>query len=188
LLDSNDTLYNEYLQWKYDGPDKEWVALIDVSIVHSNCRYCIRSADIDRITVGEVVTGPYQSENEEEMKKFENEVALMLKVRERGKFWLRRIQLKDLTIKELFSKILEKWNNPEKGQIVQVYELWDNTRKPITTDEGVQSLNEAHELEIIFENPGSKDRASYTTWWYNKFKGENVVKDPERIPPAPEVG
>jgi len=112
----------------------------------------------------------------------------MLKVRERGKFWLRRIHLEELTLNELLSKIRDKWDDPEKGEIIQVYELWDNERTPITTDERVKTLKEAHELEIVFENPGSKERASYTTWWYKKFKGQDVVKEQERVPPAPEVG
>jgi hypothetical protein len=47
-LNSNDTAYNEYLQWKIDGPSKEWIALVDLSILHSECRFCIRSADLDR--------------------------------------------------------------------------------------------------------------------------------------------
>ena len=39
-------------------------------------RFCIRSADIDRKNIGEVVTGPYQQENEEEAIKYEGKQAL----------------------------------------------------------------------------------------------------------------
>ncbi len=75
-LANNDTAYNEYLDWKVKGPSKEFVALADLSIRHSDCRLCIRSADIDRLLVGEVVTGPYQQENEQEAKKFSGKSAL----------------------------------------------------------------------------------------------------------------
>jgi hypothetical protein len=66
----------EYLSWKYDGPDKDWIALIDLSVVHSSCRYCIRAGDIDRKNIGEVVTGPFEEENQAEMSKYEGKAAL----------------------------------------------------------------------------------------------------------------
>ena len=79
-LDSNDTAYNEYLSWKYEGPSKEWIALVDISIVHSECRFCVRSADIDRLVVGEVVTGPFEEENKVEMQKYQGSDALSNKI------------------------------------------------------------------------------------------------------------
>eukprot|EP01119_Soliformovum_irregulare_P019796 TRINITY_DN6339_c0_g1_i3.p1 TRINITY_DN6339_c0_g1~~TRINITY_DN6339_c0_g1_i3.p1 ORF type:complete len:422 (+),score=109.33 TRINITY_DN6339_c0_g1_i3:3-1268(+) len=100
-LDKDDNLYREYLSWKRDGPSLDFMALVDLSVVHSACRFCIKAADIDRKTVGEVTTGPYEEENDEEMKKFTGTSAIMLKIRERGKFWLRRIHLVDRTYKEL---------------------------------------------------------------------------------------
>jgi len=108
------------------------------------------------------------------MEKFKDKVALMVKVRERGKFWLRRIHLEQLTIEELRERILEKWNDPEKGEIISIYELWDREREAnaIKSTERVRSLKEGHELEIIFENPGDKDRSSYTTWWNERHKGQ----------------
>eukprot|EP01117_Protostelium_nocturnum_P020977 TRINITY_DN985_c0_g1_i1.p1 TRINITY_DN985_c0_g1~~TRINITY_DN985_c0_g1_i1.p1 ORF type:complete len:497 (-),score=138.87 TRINITY_DN985_c0_g1_i1:296-1786(-) len=92
-LDSNDTAYNEYLTWKKEGPDQTWISLIDLAIVHSNCRFCILSADIDRKQVGEVLTGPYINDNVDEMFLWEGKGAKQLKVRERGTFYLKWIYL-----------------------------------------------------------------------------------------------
>jgi hypothetical protein len=41
----------------------------------------------------------------------------VLKVRERGKFWLRRIHLEDLTLEELYKKIRDKYaDDPATGK------------------------------------------------------------------------
>ncbi len=69
-LDRNETAYNEYLEWKWKGPDLHFIMLMDNSIVHSNCRFCIRAGDIDRKVIGEVQTGPFQLENENEMQRY----------------------------------------------------------------------------------------------------------------------
>jgi hypothetical protein len=96
-------------------------------------------------------------------------------VRERGTFYLRWIFLESLTIKELYDKIMERYEDkPEKGEIYSVYRLWDRYKNPITTDEQVASFEEDEELEIIFENPSSKDRGSYSAWWYKKYRGETI--------------
>jgi len=176
LLDSNDELYNEYLKWKFEGPDKEWIALIDLGIVHSACRFCIRSADIDRITVGEVRTGPFEEENQLEMQQYQNTNAKMFKIRERGTFWLRRIHLETETIVNLKNKIQQKYkgdqssSRPEtiRGEIISIYRLWDRYHTPIVNNSQLKDLSYGTELEVIFENPGSLDRHSYTKWWYEK--------------------
>jgi hypothetical protein len=94
----------------------------------------------------------------------------VLKVRERGKFWLRRIHLEELTVAELYSKIKSKYSDDkETGDIFAVYELWDRTKTPIKTDAQVQQLLEGHELEVIFERPASSLRGSYSLWWQTKF-------------------
>jgi hypothetical protein len=72
MLDKNDTAYNEYLKWKTEGPSTDWVALIDLSIVHSECRFCIRTGDLHRKQVGEVVTGPYAEYNAKEHEKYKD--------------------------------------------------------------------------------------------------------------------
>lgn len=55
---------------------KEWIALMDISIVHSACRVCMRAGDLDRKNIGEVVTGPFIAENNEEMNRYSNQDAL----------------------------------------------------------------------------------------------------------------
>lgn len=34
-LAENDELYNDYWKWKYEGPSQDWIALMDLGIVHS---------------------------------------------------------------------------------------------------------------------------------------------------------
>jgi hypothetical protein len=41
-------MYDEFFKWKTQGPSKEWIALMDLSIVPAACRFCIRAGDIDR--------------------------------------------------------------------------------------------------------------------------------------------
>lgn len=87
FLAKNKTAYDHYLSWKTEGPSKEFIALVDLSIVHSSCRYCIRSADIDRYSftissliirkiIGEVETGPFVEENAKEMEKYKGKNSL----------------------------------------------------------------------------------------------------------------
>ena len=114
--------------------------------------FCIRSADIDRQTVGEgkivqveiqVEKGPFKGENIKEMKKYVMKNAISIfqleinfssveSKRERGKFWLRRIHIEFFNLKELDEKILQKYNNPEYGEIFGVYKLWDPHREIFT--------------------------------------------------------
>ena len=92
----------------------------------------------------------------------------MLKVRERSEFWLRRIHLVDLTFEELKRAILEKWNDSSKGEIIWIYELWDREKVLIDSDLRVNQLQYGHEIEVVFENPASKDRGSYSKWYEEK--------------------
>jgi hypothetical protein len=62
---------------------------------------------------------------------------------------MRRIHLEHRTVSELFDKIKKKWNDPAKGDIIYVYELWDKNKTPITDDARVQNLIQGHELEIV---------------------------------------
>jgi hypothetical protein len=97
----------------------------------------------------------------------------VLKVRERGEFWLRVIHLQYYTIAELKQKILEKYNDPKKGEIIWIYELWDRERLPFSGDTNVQSLSQGTELEVVFENPSSPYRGSYSDWYWKKIKEKN---------------
>jgi len=169
MLDKNDELYQQYLQWKTLGPSPDWISLIDLSIVHSECRFCIRTADLHRKEIGEVVTGPFVEQNKVEMEKYRDKLALMLKVRERGTFYLKRIHLEELSIKELFKKISEKFDS-SKLPIHSIYDLWDRSRTPITTDIEVENLEEGQELEIIFQDFENPNRGSYSIWYAEKKK------------------
>ncbi len=85
-LDKNDTAYQEYLAWKgewdlsvfepsvdfeatEDGLSKDFIAHSDIARVHSKCRLCIRTADLQRLDVGQQFAGnPWQQENEQAAK------------------------------------------------------------------------------------------------------------------------
>ena len=90
----------------------------------------------------------------------------MLKIRERGQFYLRRIHLTSFTFAELKRKIMAKWSDDnEKGEIVWIYELWDRNKELIDSDLRVNELQNGHELEVVFSRPGNKDRHDYYRWW-----------------------
>jgi len=143
-LDSNDTAYQEYLEWKTKGPSDDWVALVDLGNVHSSCRLCIRTADLQRKEVGLVKGGP---SGEPEPADY----SIRLQVRERGKFWLRPVYLQQHTLQELKDKIEKFIPHDEKGYIYSIYELW--TRRKILGNEDLESLSSDEELEVIFVVP-----------------------------------
>eukprot|EP01119_Soliformovum_irregulare_P004436 TRINITY_DN1543_c0_g1_i1.p1 TRINITY_DN1543_c0_g1~~TRINITY_DN1543_c0_g1_i1.p1 ORF type:complete len:516 (+),score=136.53 TRINITY_DN1543_c0_g1_i1:1328-2875(+) len=171
-LDKNESAYNQFLSWKYDGPTQDFISLVDLGIVHSWCRTCIRAADLDRKDFGEPIPGPFREQNEKEMKSFENADALMLKVRERGKFWLRRLHLEYGTIRELKFKLKEKFILAEPqvdyGQVYRIYKIWDLEKKSIETDADVMALEYGDELEVIWTRPSWDQRHSYTEWYQKK--------------------
>ncbi len=84
----------------------------------------------------------------------------MLKVRERSTFWLKHIYLEDRTMISLLSAILKKYSG--KGDIIFIYTLWERVK--LMSDEQVLHLKHGEELEIVFENPYSVDRGSYSKW------------------------
>jgi hypothetical protein len=98
----------------------------------------------------------------------------VIRVRERGKFWMREIYLEKLTYDELMNQITERYkDHKDKFPIYSIYNLWDPKRTPITTDSQVIHLFQdpifkPPEIEIIFEDPRSLERYSYTQWWYKK--------------------
>jgi hypothetical protein len=144
-LDSNDTAYEEYLSWKKTGPTDDWVALVDLANVHSNCRLCIRTADLHRKEVGPVIKGQPKGETRP------NTRALELHVRERGKFWLRNIYLTKPSVAQLKQKINEWVPHAKDSYLHSMYELW--TRSPIKTDADVAKLTSKSEIEAVFVVP-----------------------------------
>jgi hypothetical protein len=93
----------------------------------------------------------------------------VVKVRERGEFYLRRIHLVYFTLDELKRKIMDKWSDdPDVGEIVWIYELWDRNKELIESDLRVKQLQYGHELEIAFSRPGNQNRHDYYRWWKKK--------------------
>lgn len=41
---ANQTAYEEMLDWKRVGPQDKFLALVDLNVVHSNCRLCVHLA------------------------------------------------------------------------------------------------------------------------------------------------
>lgn len=105
----------------------------------------------------------------------------MVRVRERGKFWLREIYISEPTYQELMAAITERYQDqPEKFPIYAIYDLWDDYKTPILSDKQVLELLEGDaypEVEIIFLEPGAPNRYSYTDWYYKK-KGKPVPPRP----------
>jgi hypothetical protein len=144
-LDKNDTAYMEYLQWKKTGPTDDWVSLIDLGNVHSNCRLCIRTADLHRKDVGPVKIGQPKGETKPKGSSLE------IHVRERGKFWLRPVYLVSKTMAELKKKIDTYVPHDSESYLHSIHELW--SKKPIKTDADVRALSPKTELEAIYVIP-----------------------------------
>jgi hypothetical protein len=182
-LDKNDTAYQEYLTWKQDGLSADFIAHSDIARVHSKCRLCTRTADLQRLDVGQQFAGnPWQQENVQAAKN-SSPGSRMVRIRERGKFWLREIYVNTLTYSELKERIIERYQDqPHLLPIYSFYNLWDPKRKTITTDEQVQRLFEDAypEVEIIFREPASTDRYSYSEWYF-KTKGLPIPPIPPPI-------
>jgi len=133
------------LQWKKKGPSDDWVAMVDLAHVHSNCRLCIKTADLHRREVGPVRKGQPEGEKRPLGR------ALEVQVRERGKFWLRPIYLTAATVKQLKDKIVKYVPHTEGAYLHSMYDLW--TKEPITTDADVKKLTAKTEVEAIFVVP-----------------------------------
>ncbi len=98
----------------------------------------------------------------------------MLKVRERGKFWLRRLHITDFSIQHLKENIKEKFSHvPFLGEIYSIYELWDRNHVELT-ESRLKELDYGHELEVIFTKPASKERGSYSRWWYKAHRNQDL--------------
>ena len=161
-LDKDDKQYNEYLQWKKEGPSKDFMAVVDRAIVHSSCRLCIRVADHQRAMYGNRV-------GHEAKKKNLPEDTLALQVRPRGEFYLRYVYLSpnERTMESLNAKVLEMYaeHNPSPGEVHSIFRLWDRLERPLDDKDfknGV--IEEDLELEIIFTYPIHKERGMYYKW------------------------
>ncbi|XP_010487861.1 PREDICTED: glycoprotein 3-alpha-L-fucosyltransferase A [Camelina sativa] len=108
-LADNPDAYNQTLRWKHEGPSDSFKALVDMAAVHFSCRLCIFVATKIR----------EQEEKGLEFKKRPckctrgSETVYHLYVRERGRFDMESIFLKDgnLTLEALKSAIISKFKS-----------------------------------------------------------------------------
>ena len=155
-LDRNDTKYEEYLAWKEKPYTKSFKALVDVSNVHSACRMCIKAADINRMKYG-------AEERPENLPTFtkkmmaENEGALPLWVRERGKYWPLPVFVKERTVEALKKAALDVLRPVgtagRKGEttVWGMYDRYTRITKEayIVDDDVVKEMHPFTELEIV---------------------------------------
>uniref|UniRef100_A0A1J3CWK7 Fucosyltransferase n=1 Tax=Noccaea caerulescens TaxID=107243 RepID=A0A1J3CWK7_NOCCA len=108
-LADNPAAYNKTLRWKQEGPSDSFKALVDMAAVHSSCRLCIFVATRIR-------------EQEEKSPEFKRRpckctrgsvTVYHLYVRERGRFYMESIFLKDgnLTLEALEYAVLTKFKS-----------------------------------------------------------------------------
>ncbi|KAG2385640.1 hypothetical protein C9374_003455 [Naegleria lovaniensis] len=161
-LDRDDAKYNEYLKWKQEGPSPDFMALVDLALVHSSCRLCIRVADHHRAMYGNRVG--------HEVKKISmQQGTLALQVRPRGEFFMKYLYLEqhEQNMTALQEKILElyKDHSPFPGKVYSIYRLWDRLQRPIDDNDFTNGvLAQDIELEVIFTYPNHPGRGQYTLW------------------------
>ncbi len=166
MLDRDDAKYQEYLQWKIDGPSDDFKAVVDRAIVHSSCRLCIRVADYQRAMYGANMVG----HETRRVDTIGNEKVLGLRVRPRGEFYMKYVYLtgvEERNLQSLYDKVLQAYADhvPAPGQVHSIFRLWDRLERPIEDADfrnGV--LEQDMELEIIFTYPIHPERGDYYKW------------------------
>ncbi|BDA42419.1 Putative fucosyltransferase-like protein [Coccomyxa sp. Obi] len=109
-LIQNATAYNEMLAWKATGPQDKFLALLDLSVVHSSCSLCIHLAT--RIRAAEEAVQPRQLPCSCRRGPRGSVVHHVL-VRERGRFDSRDVFLegKNMTVAGLHEAIQQAFSN-----------------------------------------------------------------------------
>jgi len=160
-LDSNDTAYLEYLQWKTKGYSDDFKAAVDVTSVHSTCRACIVAGDWLRqeegISVWELPDESYLQDGADAEK------GKIVYLRQRGFFKYVEVILREPSLSSLveaalsFVPIVEfnKWkNNDQAGMkvgVARVYAIYNKQHKTfVHTDAAVAEVPSGVELEVIF--------------------------------------
>jgi len=160
-LDSNDTAYLEYLQWKSEGYSDDFKAAVDITSVHSTCRTCIVAGDWLRqeegISVWEQQDESYIQEGGDA------EEGKIVYLRQRGFFKYIEVILRDQSLIALveaalsFVPIVEfnKWKNNDQATkkvvVPRVYAIYNKQHKTlIHTDAAVAVMPSGVELEVIF--------------------------------------
>eukprot|EP01132_Coremiostelium_polycephalum_P005939 gene5939-7396_t len=127
-LDKNETAYQEHLAWKKTGPTKEWMSIIDTSLVSPQCRICIKSADLHRKKVGMVLgNDEHIAKYNKVPKGFTNEDGIVIYVREKAKFWFYAIAIPYDTTYSQFKDIISD-TIPHKGELFEAHKLWSKEK------------------------------------------------------------
>jgi len=160
-LDSNDTAYLEYLQWKKDGYSDDFKALADLTAVHSSCRGCIVAGDWIREEQGPNIW-------ERRMSTFVQSGTMVgqgkvVYLRQRGMFKFIEVTLREASLSALvdaalsFLPIMEfnTWLNNDQGVNKvpgsRVYAIYNKQYKTVIhSDIAVEEMPEGVELEVIF--------------------------------------
>jgi glycoprotein 3-alpha-L-fucosyltransferase len=151
-LDANQTAYDEYLAWKYLPHSPRFKALVDISKVHSFCRLCIKTADMNRREYGEEARPDHLPSFDQKV--LADRTLRPLWVRERGKYWPMPVVIKEPTVTSLKAAILSvlRPGNPQGVLVWSIYDRY-NRSSLITTDRNVRSLPRLTELEAIIVDP-----------------------------------
>lgn len=168
-LDGNDTAYNEYIKWKYNGFSGDFKALIELtSGTHTNCRQCILATDWSRYKNGNTKTmdqpkqifdythGDGDGDNNDSDNKW-------IFVRERGMYRFVLIRIEENTLEMLTKNILQsikpkkvnRWKNNDHPNYERIgpalYAIYHiPTKHVINSDQVIQNLQNYVELEVIF--------------------------------------
>eukprot|EP00727_Mastigamoeba_balamuthi_P010251 m51a1_g5849 hypothetical protein (766) ;mRNA; r:327797-331385 len=147
-LDKNETAYNEYLSWKTEGPSQVFREKMDLSLVHSSCRLCIRVADLHSREVGpEARPARYRMPAD-----WAGDGSLLpLYVRERGKFWTRPVALRERTLAALQREAVEALRDGREAAklvVTSVYGRFERDRR-VQSDADVEALERMAELEVV---------------------------------------
>lgn len=175
----NATAYDEMLAWKATGPQDKFLALMDLGVVHSNCRLCIHLAT--RIQAAEEAVQPQQPPCSCRQLPG-GAVTHHLLVRERGRFASRNVFLDgaNLTVAGLQGSIVREFGKAghepiwhlhrpdfrgqEKGalfsnaaidlRIFRVYEVGQTQRAALYGEASLDTDSKV--AEVVENNPCAK--------------------------------
>ena len=154
--------YNSYLRYKTEGPSFEFLALHDISSSHSRCRVCTKLGDLFNERFGDLEAKvPAPSSHGE----------IIIRIRERYRFYFRQVTVKGNTVQDLHRAILDSFEGhqtlwaderpplllPDHLRIYRVYECWatmtayDRLYSPgIQSDSDMSKLRHGAQYEVIF--------------------------------------
>jgi flagellar biosynthesis GTPase FlhF len=173
-LDTHDDEYEKMLEWKWKGYSPEFQAMVDLSSVHSACRICIEAADRHRANVGEPLpeARPFP---EDEPGYVPPAGYVPIRVRERSKFWFRRVwvpPLESLELAQLIEHVEQRLKESFDAPNAYVFYL-QTARRPhqrLTDASNLAKLLSVPdvELEAIVLTP--PDFSHLREWYPDKYK------------------